>query len=72
MKCPDCGAYRFYAKDPDDPYLLTEFDLASGRIEFLNVDEDGSTLEIDEDTETYCDRCAWHGKFRILNIDVPT
>jgi len=40
MKCPDCGAQRFYVKDPEDHYTLCEFSLENGRIEYLH-DEAG-------------------------------
>ena len=56
MKCPDCGAQEFYVKDPEDQYNITEFDLKKGVVNYTTDDE----------TETYCDRCAWHDKFRVL------
>ena len=66
MKCPDCGAQRFYVKDPDDQYTISEFSLEKGEIEYLDSEEDMDHLEITEDTETFCDRCAWHDKFKTL------
>lgn len=65
MKCPDCGCHSFYVKDPDDEYELFEFELKEGEI--LGAGQKTSNpLEVTEETETYCDRCAWHDKFKTL------
>ena len=66
MKCPDCGARRFYVKDPEDQYNIFEFDLIDGRIVSSNKENESTFLEVVEETETFCDRCAWHDKFEIL------
>tara|TARA_Y100000589_G_C26603687_1_gene407363 strand:+ start:72 stop:287 length:216 start_codon:yes stop_codon:yes gene_type:complete len=66
MKCPDCGAQRFYVKDPEDQYTISEFSLENGEIEYLDGEADESPLQVTDDTETFCDRCAWHDKFKTL------
>jgi len=66
MKCPDCGAQKFYIKDPDDQYELFEFDLKDGEIVSTGNDKEAAHLDVTEETETYCDRCAWHDKFKSL------
>lgn len=66
MKCPDCGAQRFYVKDPEDHYTLCEFSLENGRIEYLHDEAGEGQIPVLDDTETYCDRCAWHDKFKTL------
>lgn len=65
-KCPDCGAQQFYVKNPEDQYDLFEFELKDGEIINADHESDSHPIEVDEETETYCDRCAWHGKFKIL------
>lgn len=66
MKCPDCGAQHFYVKDPEDEYELFEFELKGGEIIQSEEETESTLLEVNEETETYCDRCAWHGKFKAL------
>lgn len=66
MKCPDCGAQRFYVKDPDDQYNIFEFDLQEGEIVFSDGQTASDQPQVNEDTETFCDRCAWHDKFKSL------
>lgn len=61
IECPDCASRKFYVKDPDDEFEVYEFECRSGRIEFV----DGKA-DIDEKTEIYCDRCAWHGNYQNL------
>ena len=65
MKCPDCGCQSFYVKDPDNEYELFEFELKEGEV-IGSGQEDSNPLEVTEETETYCDRCAWHDKFKTL------
>jgi len=65
-KCPVCSCNRFYVKDPNDPYATYEFECKDGNVcfdESLNEDE---CPEVYEDTETYCNGCAWHDKFAKL------
>ena len=63
-KCPLCGSKSFFVKDPADPYEIYEFDLKEGEILF-NSEEDVPPVE--GETETYCNRCAWHDKLKTLN-----
>jgi hypothetical protein len=64
MKCPMCGCQRFYLKDPDDPYETYPFELEDDKVSFdPEVDEsDAPTFE--DNTVTFCERCAWHGPFQ--------
>lgn len=65
-KCPDCGCRRFYIKDIEDQFTIYEFDLEeSGKVVF-EEEPDSETGELQEETEVYCDRCAWHDKFKSL------
>ncbi len=66
MKCPDCGSQSFYIKDPEDQYNISEFDVQEGEIVFTSGEEASTNLEVGDDTETFCDRCAWHDKFKTL------
>lgn len=66
MKCPDCGAKSFYIKDPEDQYTLREFNLAEGTIVYADDDPETAHLQVLDDTETFCERCAWHDKFKTL------
>ena len=64
MKCPVCGSVKFYVKDPDDEYETYVFEYVDGEIR-PGADGSGSELpEISEETETFCDVCAWHGKLK--------
>ena len=66
MKCPQCGCVEFYVKDPDDEYETYEFGWRDGNVEF-GVDVDSSSCpDIVDDTETFCDKCSWHGSVRDL------
>jgi hypothetical protein len=67
MHCPDCGSQRFYIKDPDDPFTLFEFDIQDGKIIADDENNDSAMPAVTESTETYCDRCAWHGRFKNLS-----
>ncbi len=66
MKCPDCGAKRFYVKDPEDQYNISSFDLVKGVIEYLDVTTEEDPIAVSQETEVFCDRCAWHDKFKTL------
>jgi hypothetical protein len=66
MKCPDCGTQFFYVKDPEDQYNISEFSLANGTIEYVGENADEDPIEVFEETEIFCDQCAWHDKFRKL------
>lgn len=65
-KCPDCGCTHFYVKDPDDQYNISEFELVEGEITYTGEEAEGGHLRIGDETETYCDKCAWHDQFKIL------
>jgi hypothetical protein len=66
MKCPVCGSQRFYVKDPQDPYNTCEFNLVDGEIVYAADETESDPLEVVEGTETFCNRCAWHDKFKVL------
>ena len=62
MKCPTCGCDEFYVKDPDDEYEIYNFTLRNGKIEFDSGLDTSTLPEVTNQSETFCDRCAWHGK----------
>jgi hypothetical protein len=66
LKCPLCGSNSFYTKDPIDPYEIYEFELAEGKIVFNSEVDESEMPTVDEETETYCNRCAWHDKLKTL------
>ena len=66
MKCPFCGCQTFYVKDPEDEYEIYEFGLDSGDVVFSDGLEESECPAIENETLTYCNECAWHGKFREL------
>jgi len=63
MKCPTCGCMKFYVKDPDDEYETCEFECRDGEIVFSSLVDESEAPEIKKQTETFCDRCVWHGEF---------
>ena len=66
MKCPTCGSENFYVKDADDEYEIYEFNCSEGAIKFDDdLDKEG-VPQIEKETETFCNKCAWHGKFNTL------
>lgn len=65
-KCPYCGSQSFYVKDPADEYETYEFDLKAGEVVPGPESPGADWPEIGDETETYCIRCAWHGKFQNL------
>ncbi len=66
MKCPTCGCERFYIKDADDEYEVYEFTTSNGNLEFDETLDTNNIPEVTRDSETFCDKCAWHGRFEIL------
>ena len=66
MKCPVCKCEKFFVKDPDDEYETYGIELKDGHPVFCDQDEAGD-LQLDGGTETYCNKCAWHGKLQELN-----
>ncbi len=65
-KCPLCGSLSFYVRDPEDEYEIYEFDLNEGKVVFDPETTEEGVPEIVEETETYCNKCAWHDKFKTL------
>lgn len=61
MKCPVCGSTKFFLKDPADEYETYEFNLENGQPVFL-----GEPQELQRDTESFCQRCSWHGRWEEL------
>jgi len=66
MKCPDCGSQDFYVKDPEDQYNICDFSMKDGGMVFTNMEPESESLEVNDDTETFCSRCAWHDKLKTL------
>ena len=66
VKCPLCGCEKFYIKDPDDEYETYEFELQDGKVAFGPDVDTSSCPEVCHDTETYCEKCSWHGEFNEL------
>jgi hypothetical protein len=62
MKCPMCGGERFFMKDPDDPYETYPFEFIDGQLTFDPEVETDNPPKIRDDTETFCEKCVWHGK----------
>lgn len=62
MKCPMCGSLKFYIKDPEDEYETYEFEYKDGVICFDDHVSESEVLKVGEETETFCNKCAWHGK----------
>jgi hypothetical protein len=66
MECPFCGCQTFYINHPDDEYETFEFDVKDGKFVFSEEIDQSEHPVIEEETETNCNRCAWHGKIREL------
>lgn len=64
MKCPVCSCVNFYIKDRGDEYETHEFELVNGEVAFGSDDEASFVPALHDDTETYCNKCSWHGKFK--------
>ena len=62
MTCPMCGSRRFFIKDPDDPYETYPVEIKAGQLSFDLETNANDVPEIQNDTEAYCEKCAWHGK----------
>lgn len=60
MKCPTCGSVQFYAKDPDDAYEEYRFSIQGDHV--VPDPDIADSLSITDQTEAYCERCAWHGR----------
>jgi hypothetical protein len=66
MECPLCGCQEFYLKHPEDEFETFEFSVASGAVRFSTDAEVAGFPEVREATETFCNRCSWHGPFQEL------
>ena len=40
--------------------------MKDGEMVFTNMEPESETLEVNDDTEAFCSRCAWHDKFKTL------
>jgi hypothetical protein len=56
-----CGSQQFFVKDPEDEYETHEFELEEGEPVFT-----AEPRELGPETETYCGRCSWHGRYEAL------
>ena len=66
MKCPTCGCEKFYIKDKDDEYEIYEFTTAGGTVAFSDGGDQENAPDLANNTETFCNKCTWHGKFDTL------
>lgn len=66
MECPLCGCQDFYVKDPDDEFETHGFNVASGEVRFSSDSQDAPPPNVQGTTETFCNRCSWHGKLQEL------
>jgi DNA-directed RNA polymerase subunit RPC12/RpoP len=66
VKCPDCGAKRFFVKDLEDQFNTSTFNLENGKMEYSDEGTGANHIPVSEDTEIFCERCAWHDTFKIL------
>ena len=62
-KCPACGCEQFYVKDPDDAYDTFEFECRDGQACFAGDLDSDACPAVSDDTEVYCNACAWHDRF---------
>ncbi len=65
-KCPICGCEEFYVKDPEDDYEIYEFRCEDGEICFDPEIDKEKIPDINDKTETHCNRCKWHDKMEKL------
>ena len=63
MKCPFCGCQSFYLKDPDDEYETYDFGVEKDAVKFSPEVNESDVPELQEETQCYCNQCAWNGKF---------
>ncbi len=69
MKCPTCGCQSFYVKDPGDEHEIYVFTCQEGEICFDAEISQGEIPVLEDETETYCNNCAWHDRFKKIKID---
>ena len=67
MKCPTCGCEKFYIKDENDEYEIYEFTTSGEKIVFDEGLDQQEIPQITDGRETFCNQCAWHGKFDTLD-----
>jgi hypothetical protein len=67
MKCPVCKCESFYVKSTEDEFETWEFKCPDGVVCFDDGTDPSEAPEIKSDTETFCQRCAWHGEFSHLH-----
>ena len=65
-RCPLCGSLNFYLKNPDDEYETYEFEYKAGEICFDSDVNESELPAIREETEVFCNKCAWHDKIQQL------
>ncbi len=65
-QCPLCGCEKFYVKDPDDEYETYTFECQDGEICFDPEAAECDPATLKSDTETFCDRCAWHDRLEAI------
>jgi hypothetical protein len=66
VKCPLCRSTDFYVKDPQDSFTTYPFSLAGDGPQFSADSLEDEPPPLEEHTETYCARCAWHGRLAAL------
>ena len=70
-KCPLCGCDSFYIKDPDDAYETYPFSCRDGKAVFNTEVDSTEAPELKDSIESFCQRCAWHGKLSALTKKNP-
>ncbi|HSO62067.1 MAG TPA: hypothetical protein VLR50_13625 [Desulfobacterales bacterium] len=53
-------------KNPDDEFDTREFSVAGGEVSFSADAQDAPVPKVQETTETFCNKCSWHGEFQKL------
>ncbi len=70
-KCPACGCRNFYVKNPEDEFEIHVFTCENGEVCFdEEINESASPPPpIEDETETFCNSCAWHDRFQKVKIE---
>jgi hypothetical protein len=68
-KCPLCASQRFFVKGSEDEFESYDVEIDRGDIVFAPGVESSAAPPLVEDTETYCQRCSWHGPLGKLKKD---
>lgn len=66
-KCPYCGSTGFFVKDPVDQYETYEFHFQDGKMVMPDTGQASNHPDIVSDTETFCQKCTWHGAYKNLS-----